>query len=149
MPAGRFVKLDVFFESAATGVDAQMTSFTEPDATGAPVRRFADPNYVPQAQTLGALRARIDALDAQIVGLLAERALCVRDATRFKRDAFQVSAPQRQAQVFAKVRALAQEHEEKFPGLADIVESTYRTLVAGFIAGEDHLFHATERIPTP
>jgi hypothetical protein len=39
--------------------------------------------------------------------LLAERALCVRDATRFKLDAFQVAAPARQAQVFAKVRALA------------------------------------------
>ena len=140
----------MFFRSRARlGVTAQMTSFTEPDVAGAPLRRFTDPGYVPQAQTLGELRARIDTLDAQIVGLLAERALCVRDATRFKRDAYQVSAPQRQAQVFAKVRALAQPHEEKFPGLADIVESTYRTLVAGFIAGEDHLFHSTERIPTP
>lgn len=126
-----------------------MTSSSEPDATGAPVRRFIDPGYVPQARTLGELRGRIDALDARIVGLLAERALCVRDATRFKRDAFQVSAPARQAQVFAKVRALAQPHEAQFPGLTDMVESTYRTLVAGFIAGEDHLFHATERIPTP
>ena len=139
----------MFFRSRARlGVTAQMTSFTEPDVAGAPLRRFTDPGYVPQAQTLGELRARIDTLDAQIVGLLAERALCVRGATRFKRDAYQVSAPQRQAQVFAKVRALAQPHEEKFPGLADIVESTYRTLVAGFIAGEDHLFHSTERIPT-
>ena len=125
-----------------------MTHPCEPDATGAPVRRFTDPAYQPQADTLAELRVRIDALDAQIVALLAERALCVRDATRFKRDAFQVSAPARQAQVFAKVRSLAQAHEDKFPGLADIVESTYRTLVAGFIAGEDRLFHATERIPS-
>lgn len=125
-----------------------MTSSTEPDAAVAPVRRFTDPDYVPQAQTLGELRQRIDILDAQIVALLAERALCVRDATRFKQDAFQVSAPARQAQVFAKVRALAQVHEEQFPGLADIVESTYHTLVAGFIAGEDRFFHATERIPS-
>ncbi|MEO8545102.1 MAG: chorismate mutase [Burkholderiaceae bacterium] len=124
-----------------------MTSSAEPDPTGAPVRRFIDPEYVPQALTLGELRERIDALDAQIVGLLAERALCVRDATRFKSDAFQVSAPARQAQVFAKVRALALPHEARFPGMADVVESTYRTLVAGFIAGEDRFFHATERIP--
>ena len=123
-----------------------MTTSTEPDAAGAPVRRFTDPAYVPQAQTLGELRERIDALDAQIVTLLAERALCVRDATRFKLDAHQVSAPARQAQVFAKVRALALPHEDTFPGLADIVESTYRTLVAGFIAGEDRFFSATERI---
>lgn len=124
-----------------------MTPSTEPDASGAPVRRFTDPAYVPVAQTLGELRERIDALDVQIVALLAERARCVRDATRFKRDAFQVAAPARQAQVFAKVRALAQAHEDPFPGLADIVESTYRTLVAGFIAGEDRFFQATERIP--
>lgn len=125
-----------------------MNTSTEPDAAGAPVRRFTDPDYLPQAETLGALRQRIDALDAQIVALLAERALCVRDATRFKRDAYQVCAPARQAQVFAKVRALAQSHEDQFPGLADVVESTYRTLVAGFIAGEDRFFHATERIPS-
>lgn len=123
-----------------------MTTSTEPDASGAPVRRFTDPAYQPQAATLGELRERIDALDTRIVALLAERALCVRDATRFKRDAFQVAAPARQAQVFAKVRALALPHEDKFPGLTDVVESTYRTLVAGFIAGEDRFFHATERI---
>lgn len=125
-----------------------MNPSTEPDAAGAPVRRFTDPAYQPQAATLGELRERIDALDARIVALLAERAVCVRDATRFKRDAFQVSAPARQAQVFAKVRALALAHEDQFPGLADVVESTYRTLVAGFIAGEDRFFHATERIET-
>ncbi|MEO7938093.1 MAG: chorismate mutase [Burkholderiaceae bacterium] len=125
-----------------------MTNPSEPDPTGHPVRRFTDPAYVPQAATLGDLRQRIDSLDARIVALLAERALCVRDATRFKRDAYQVSAPERQAQVFAKVRGLAQQHEDHFPGLADIVESTYRTLVAGFIAGEDRFFHATERIPS-
>ena len=123
-----------------------MTNSTEPDPTGQPVRRFLDPAYVPQAATLGALRQRIDSLDQQIIALMAERALCVRDATRFKRDAYQVSAPQRQAEVFAKVRVLAQQHEDQFPGLADVVESTYRTLVAGFIAGEDRFFHATERI---
>jgi isochorismate pyruvate lyase len=122
------------------------STLTEPDPAGSPVRRFTDPAYVPQAATLGALRERIDALDVQIVRLLAERGACVRDATRFKRDAFQVSAPARQAQVFARVRALAQEYDDQFPGLADVVESTYRTLVAGFIAGEDRFFHATERI---
>jgi len=122
------------------------STLTEPDPAGKPVRRFTDPAYLPQAATLGALRDRIDALDVQIVALLAERGSCVRDATRFKRDAFQVSAPERQAQVFAKVRALAQEHDEQFPGLADVVESTYRTLVAGFIAGEDRFFQATERV---
>ena len=92
------------------------------------------------------LRDKIDALDEQIVSLLAQRALCVRDATRFKRDAFQVSAPQRQAAVFARVRALAAVHEADFPGLPDIVEATYRALVAGFIAGEGRFFNESELI---
>ena len=117
----------------------------EPSTSGAPVRRFKDPAYRPQAATLGELRARIDALDAQIVALMSERALCVRDATRFKLDEHQVAAPARQAQVFERVRALAAAHDSSFPGLPDIVESTYRTLVAGFIAGEARFFQETER----
>lgn len=123
-----------------------MTSPQEPQTGTAPVRRFKDPAYVPQAQTLGELRRNIDALDAQIVALLAQRALCVRDAVRFKLDEFQVSAPARQEQVFRRVRELAAAHETQFPGLPDLVEATYRTLVAGFIAGEGRFFHDTERI---
>ncbi|MGQ2978990.1 MAG: chorismate mutase [Polaromonas sp.] len=123
-----------------------MTTSQEPAVDTPPVRRFKDPGYAEVAPTLAGLRQRIDALDEQIVALLAERALCVRDATRFKRDAFQVAAPARQAQVFARVRALAAPHEASFPGLSDIVESTYRTLVAGYIAGEGHFFHDTDLI---
>lgn len=123
-----------------------MTTPQEPATQTAAVRRFKDPQYQPVAATLGALRERIDALDAQIVALLALRAACVRDATRFKQDAYQVAAPARQAQVFARVRALAEAHHAPFPDFADVVESTYRTLVAAFIAGEDQLFAQTERI---
>ncbi|MDQ2927056.1 MAG: chorismate mutase, partial [Pseudomonadota bacterium] len=79
----------------------------EPHPDVAPVRRFRDAAYVPRAATLGDLRRRIDVIDAQVVDLLVERAACVRDATRFKRDAYQVAAPQRQKQVFARVRSLA------------------------------------------
>jgi isochorismate pyruvate lyase len=119
----------------------------EPRTETPPVRRFRDPLYRPQAATLGELRQKIDTLDAQIVELLAARALCVRDATRFKRDAFQVSAPQRQAEVFARVRQSAAVHAAEFPTLPDIVEAAYRVLVAGFIAGEAHFFAETEPIP--
>ena len=125
-----------------------MSPSQEPLVDASPVRRFRDPLYRPQAETLGALRERIDALDAQIVALLAERALCVRDATRFKRDAFQVAAPERQAAVFARVRALAADRAAEFPGLPDVVEAAYRVLVAGFIAGEERFFADTEPIPT-
>ena len=112
------------------------------------MRRFRDPHYRPQAATLGALRTKIDALDTQIVALLAERALCVRDATRFKLDAFQISAPARQAAVFARVRSIAEAHAAGFPPLPDIVEAAYRVLVAGFIAGEERFFSETEPIPS-
>lgn len=121
----------------------------EPATDSGPVRRFLAAGYTPQAATLGQLRERIDALDDHIVALLAQRALCVRDATRFKRDAFQVAAPERQAAVFARVRALAAAHEAGFPGLPDVVEATYRTLVAGFIACEGRFFEETEPVTPP
>lgn len=125
-----------------------MPASKEPRADDPPVRRFRDPHYQPQAATLGALRQNIDALDAQIVALLADRALGVRDATRFKRDAFQVAAPERQAAVFAHVRLLAEAHASEFPSLPDVVEAAYRVLVAGFVAGEERFLAQTEPIPT-
>lgn len=126
-----------------------MRSSLEPSAATPPVRRFRQPGYPEVAGTLAELRQRIDALDEEIIRLLAERAACVRDATRFKQDGFQVAAPARQAEVFARVRALAARHEACFPGLPDIVEATYRTLVAGFIAGEHRLFEQTDPIEPP
>lgn len=123
-----------------------MTTSSEPDAAGQPVRRFVDADYQPLCATLGEVRERIDALDEQIVALLAQRARCVKDATRFKRDVFQVAAPARQAQVYARVRKLAAEHAHHFPGLPDVVEATYRTLVAGFIAAEAQLFQDSESL---
>ena len=116
----------------------------EPRTDTGPVRRFRDPNHQPQGTTLGELRARIDDLDARIVDLMAQRALCVRDATRFKRNAFEVTAPQRQAQVFARVRRLAAAQAAHFPSLPDVVEASYRVLVAGFIASEERFFAETE-----
>ncbi|MEP7301749.1 MAG: chorismate mutase [Caldimonas sp.] len=125
-----------------------MPAYEEPRADAPPLRRFRDPDYRPRAATLGSLRERIDALDGQIVALLAERALCVRDATRFKSDRFQVAAPARQAAVFAHVRELAAGHAGEFSALPDVVEAAYRTLVAGFIAAEERFFAETEPIPT-
>jgi isochorismate pyruvate lyase len=121
---------------------------TEPAPDKPAVRAFKHPSYQPLAATLGALRNRIDALDAQVVALLAERAACVVDATRFKRDAHQAAAPERQAQVFARVRALAQVHAAAsgFEPLPDVVESAYRALVAGFVAHEQALLAQTTLI---
>jgi isochorismate pyruvate lyase len=123
-----------------------MTAPEEPRADAAAVRRFRDPHYRNQATTLGELRRRIDAIDAQVVELIAARALCVRDATRFKRDAHQVAAPKRQAEVLGRVRALAAAKASDFPPLPDLVESAYRVLVAGFVACEERFLGETETI---
>lgn len=123
----------------------------EPDPQGAPVRRFRDPGYRPMAPDLAGIRREIDRIDDAVVRLLAERAMYVKDAARFKRDAFQVSAPARQAQVFAGVRALAERHNPAFnggfEGLPDVVEAAYRALVAGYIANEQTYFGLTEPVP--
>ena len=123
-----------------------MSTPQEPTPLSPAVRRFKDLNYHNRAPSLQVLRDQIDALDSQIVALMAERALCVRDATRFKKDAFQVAAPARQAQVFQKVRNLASEHAANFPDFENIVESAYRSMVAGFIAAEQELFAQTEEV---
>jgi isochorismate pyruvate lyase len=123
-----------------------MPASAEPRADAPAVRRFRDPNHRPLAATLGDLRARIDALDERIVALLAERALCVRDAARFKRNTFEVPAPGRQAEVYAHVRALAAAQAAEFPTLPDVVEAAYRVLVAGYIAAEERFFAETEPI---
>ncbi|ASC65260.1 chorismate mutase [Achromobacter denitrificans] len=114
----------------------------EPDTRGAPLRAYTDPAYRPLCATLADVRANIDRLDDEIVRLIAERAMYVKDAARFKRDAFQVSAPARQAQVFEKVRQLAERHDRGFANLDQVVDATYRAMVAAFIANEQTYFNA-------
>ncbi|MGE8566355.1 MAG: chorismate mutase [Achromobacter sp.] len=112
----------------------------EPDTHGAPLREYTDPAYQPLCANLAEVRANIDRLDDEIVRLIAERALYVKDAARFKRDAYQVSAPARQAQVFDKARALATRHNRGFDNLEAVVDATYRAMVAAFIANEQTYF---------
>ncbi|QRR33723.1 chorismate mutase [Hydrogenophaga sp. YM1] len=116
----------------------------EPDPHGGPLRRFNDPAYVPLCRNLAEVRENIDALDQKIVALLAERGRYVKDAARFKRDAFQVSAPARQQQVIDKVLALADRHGA-YP---EVVEACYRALIAGFIAREQTDFTQMSDVET-
>ncbi|MDH1180545.1 chorismate mutase [Achromobacter mucicolens] len=118
----------------------------EPDTQGAPQREYTDPAYHPLCATLADVRANIDRLDDEIVRLIAERAMYVKDAARFKRDAFQVSAPARQAQVFEKARALAQRHNQGFTNLEQVVDATYRAMVAAFIANEQTYFDTMKNV---
>jgi isochorismate pyruvate lyase len=118
----------------------------EPDTHGAPLREYTDPAYRPLCANLADVRANIDRLDDEIVRLIAERAMYVKDAARFKRDAFQVSAPARQAQVFDKARALAERHNRGFANLEQVVDATYRAMVAAFIANEQTYFAAMKDV---
>lgn len=113
----------------------------EPDPQGGPSRAFRDPAYQPLCGNLAELRAHIDQLDDDIVRLIAQRAMYVKDAARFKRNAHQVSAPARQAEVFDKVAALAARHNQGFQNLEAVVDATYRAMVAAFIANEQLYFN--------
>nr|WP_315847254.1 chorismate mutase [uncultured Achromobacter sp.] len=122
------------------------TPMQEPDTHGAPLREYTDPAYRPLCANLADVRANIDRLDDEIVRLIAERAMYVKDAARFKRDAFQVSAPARQAQVFDKARALAERHNRGFANLEQVVDATYRAMVAAFIANEQTYFNTMKDV---
>jgi isochorismate pyruvate lyase len=113
----------------------------EPSVDGLALRKFIDSEYKPLCNSLKEIRDGIDALDEQIIALLAKRAMFVKDAARFKANSFQVSAPARQAQVFAKARLLAAQNNRGFTGFEDVVEATYRIMVAEFIAAEQRYFH--------
>lgn len=122
------------------------TPMQEPDTHGAPLREYTDPAYRPLCANLADVRANIDRLDDEIVRLIAERAMYVKDAARFKRDAFQVSAPARQAQVFDKARALAERHNRGFANLEQVVDATYRAMVAAFVANEQTYFNTMKDV---
>ncbi len=84
------------------------------------------------ATTLAAVRAAIDAADARIVALLAERRRKALETARFKSAADGVKDAAREEQVVAHVRALA-EQEGIEP---DLVETLYRDMIAGFVRVE-------------
>ncbi len=89
-------------------------------------------NTPEQCESLDQVREQIDRIDEQIVRLLAERGGYVLAAARFKKSPDEVRAPQRVEQVVARVRALAETHG----ALPDVVERTYRELIAAFTDAE-------------
>lgn len=75
------------------------------------------------------VRQNIDSIDRRLVGLIAERQKWVIAAGALKKDEQAVRAPARVEQVIAKVRALADEAGAS----PEVVENTYRALIAAFI----------------
>lgn len=82
--------------------------------------------------SLAEVRARIDAIDSELVRLLAQRQGLVRAAASFKSDDQAVRAPDRVAQVIASVRERAGE-----AGLEPAVaEAVWRAMIGAFIEVE-------------
>lgn len=83
-------------------------------------------------ESIQAVRNEIDALDKQLVTLIAKRCECVRAAAAFKKDSDAVRAPDRVQQVIDKVRRQAQ--QEGLP--EEVIEQIYRAMIEAFIALE-------------
>lgn len=89
-------------------------------------------NKVVTCNSLEEVRTNIDAIDREIVGLIAERGGFVMQAARFKKTTDDVKAPQRVEQVISKVRALAQDSGAN----PDVTEAVYRAMISAFINAE-------------
>lgn len=99
---------------------------------------------IAQCASLAEVRHHIDRVDRQLVALIAERGAYVRQAAGFKKTADEVPAPQRVAQVLAKVHALALESGAE----PDVVDATWRAMIAAFIERE-HRHHGALHPPSP
>lgn len=89
-------------------------------------------SHVAQCVSLAEVRQHIDRLDSELVALIAERGAYVRQAAGFKKTAEEVPAPQRVAQVLAKVNAVALETGAE----PAVVDATWRAMIAAFIDSE-------------
>lgn len=78
------------------------------------------------------VRFEIDALDEQIITLIAKRENFVMQAAKFKKDSDDVKAPQRVEQVISKVKKLAIDLNAD----PEIIEIIYRNMINAFIERE-------------
>lgn len=81
--------------------------------------------------------------EQRLVYLLAERSRLVRQATFFKRNLDESSAPQRQARNIANARSLAAAHEG-LDGFEDYVEGVYGVLVPKSVAMQHRFLKRTQ-----
>lgn len=82
-----------------------------------------------QCNNLNEVRGNIDRIDNEIVRLIAERSLYVRQAASFKKDTEAVRGAKRVEMVIDKVRKQAGECHVS----PDLVEAVYRTMIDSFI----------------
>lgn len=94
--------------------------------------------------SLDEVRQNIDRVDRQLLALIAERGAYVKQAAGFKKDAGDVAAPQRVAQVIARLSGLARDCGAD----PQVVEATWRAMIGAFIEAE-HAEHARLHPPSP
>ena len=82
--------------------------------------------------SLGEVRKSIDAVDREIVRLLAEREGYVRRAAQLKTTRKDVEAPDRVEEVIRKARSQAGEHGAS----PEVAEGVYRAMISRFISLE-------------
>ncbi len=82
--------------------------------------------------SLEGLRLQINAIDARIVGLLAQRARLAKEAARLAQSQVPTESKDRQEQIIHHVRYMA-EHQGLSPNVA---ERIYRTILSEFVAME-------------
>ena len=100
-------------------------------------------NQIPPEECSGLdeIRAGMDAIDREIVALIARRVAYVRAAAKFKTSSANVAAPERVAAVLKTRREWAEA-----AGLSgDVVEGLYRDLVAYSVAEEHKEFEARQK----
>ena len=122
--------------SVATSA-AQEASTTHPAYRGVPSAAGGT-----CCDTLAEVRTNIDRIDHAIVQLLAERQSFVHEAGRFKANPDAVDDPVRVAQIIEKLRGVA-EQDHLSP---DVVEATYRAMIAAFTV-EERRGVAAESVP--
>jgi isochorismate pyruvate lyase len=91
---------------------------------------------VQHCESMADVRRHIDALDAQIVSLLAERSGYVAQAARIKQDAGQVYDQARIDFIIDRVKSLAAQQGAP----ESVAEATYRAMIDAFIAFERQEF---------
>lgn len=97
-----------------------------------------------ECRSLDEIRAGMDAIDREMVALMARRVAYVRAAAKFKTSSSNVAAPERVAAVLRTRREWAEA-----AGLSgDVIEGLYRDLVAYCIAEEHKQWHAIHATAT-
>ncbi|TDC92122.1 chorismate mutase [Saccharopolyspora aridisoli] len=92
-----------------------------------------------EPDSLEQVRADIDAIDRELVDLLAARGRCVQRAAGFKRNGAEVRGPQsRIDHIITRARTAAMETGAN----PDVVEATFRAMISAFIEAELTI-HAT------